>query len=199
MRVMAVNTRQDAPSVRRSIITLDSSGTTSSPIYLMTVLRVTSRCRSSEGRNGLENGRKGKTMKLEIIVRQKNQKLLFVLLLATMFLAGCGALNPLCGSARPKPVLSSLAPNPASLAQVEQGLVLTVTGGPFYSSSTVLWNGEALPTTVTSATQLQTTITTTQISSPGTAQIVVHTPANLSGDLGCDSGGDSQALTLTVT
>jgi hypothetical protein len=48
-------------------------------------------------------------------------------------------------------------------------------------------------------TQLQATITTIQISSPGTAQIVVHTPANLSGDLGCDSGGDSKALTFTVT
>jgi hypothetical protein len=49
-----------------------------------------------------------------------------------------------------------------------------------------------------SGTQLQVTITTAQISSPGTAQIVVHTPANLSGDLGCDSGGNSQALTFTV-
>ena len=138
-------------------------------------------------------------MKLVVIARQKIQRSLFVLLLATMFLAGCGALNPFCGSARPKPVLSSLTPNPASLIQVEQGLVLTVTGGPFYSSSIVLWNGAELPTTVISASQLQATITTTQISSPGTAQIVVHTPANLSGDLGCDSGGDSQALTFTVT
>jgi len=33
----------------------------------------------------------------------------------------------------------------------------------------------------------------------GILQIVVHTPANLSGDLGCDSGGDSKALTFTVT
>jgi hypothetical protein len=41
--------------------------------------------------------------------------------------------------------------------------------------------------------------TTTQISSPGTAQIAVHTPANTSGDLGCDSGGNSKALTFTVT
>jgi len=138
-------------------------------------------------------------MNLEIIARQKMQKSLLVLLLATMFLAGCGGLNPLCGSARPKPVLSSLAPNPASLTEVEQGLVLTLTGGPFYSNSTVLWNGAELPTTVMSATQMQITITTTQISSPGTAQIIVHTPANLSGDLGCDSGGDSQALTFTVT
>ena len=116
-----------------------------------------------------------------------------------MFLTGCGALNPFCGSARPKPVLTSVAPNPASLAQVQQGLLLTVNGSHFYSSSILLWNGQALPTTVMSGTQLQATITTTQISSPGTAQIVVHTPANLSGDLGCDSGGNSNALIFTVT
>jgi hypothetical protein len=96
-------------------------------------------------------------------------------------------------------VLTSLAPNPASLAEVQQGLLLTVTGSHFYASSIIVWNGVALPTTVVSASQLQATITTTQISSPGTAAITVHTPANLSGDLGCSSGGDSQALTFTVT
>ena len=131
--------------------------------------------------------------------RNQIQKSLFALLFAVMFLAGCGALNPFCGSARPKPVLTSLTPNPASLTQVQQGLLLTVNGSHFYSSSILLWNGVALPTTVMSSTQLQATITTTQISSPGTAQIVVHTPANLSGDLGCDSGGNSKALTFTVT
>jgi hypothetical protein len=114
-------------------------------------------------------------------------------------LAGCGVHNPFCASARPKPVLTSLAPNPASFAQVQQGLLLIVNGNHFYSSSIVVWNGAALSTTVVSTTQLQATISTTQISFPGTAQIVVHTPANLSGDLGCDSGGDSNALTFTVT
>ena len=131
--------------------------------------------------------------------RNQIQKSLSALLLGSMLLAGCGVHNPFCGSARPKPVLTSLAPNPASLAQVQEGLLLTVNGSSFYSSSIVIWNGVALPTIVVSATELQATITTTQISSPGTAQIVVHTPANLSGDLGCDSGGDSTALTFTVT
>jgi hypothetical protein len=59
--------------------------------------------------------------------------------------------------------------------------------------SQYLWQ---LPTTVMSSTLLQATITAAQISSPGPAQIVVHTPANLSGDLGCDSGGGSKALTF---
>ncbi len=127
------------------------------------------------------------------------QKSLFALFLGGMLLAGCGVPNPFCGSARPKPVLTSLAPNSATLTQVQQGLVLSINGSHFYSSSVVVWNGAVLPTIVVSATELQTTITTTQISAPGTAQIVVHTPANLSGDLGCNSGGDSNALTFTVT
>ena len=133
------------------------------------------------------------------IPRNQIQKSLFVLLPAIMFFAGCGVLNPLCGTARPKPGLTSLAPNPVALSQVQQGLLLTVNGSHFYLNSIILWNGAALPTTVISSTQLQATITTTQISAPGTAQIAVHTPANPAGDLGCDSGGNSKALTFTVT
>jgi hypothetical protein len=136
----------------------------------------------------------------EVIARRKIKKSLFALLLATMFLAGCGAFhNPLCGTARPKPVLMALSPNPATLTQVDQGLLLTVTGSNFYSNSLVVWNGTPLPTTVTSSTVMEVMITTAQISLPGTAQILVHTPPNLSGDVGCDSGGDSDALTFTVT
>ena len=116
-----------------------------------------------------------------------------------MFLTGCGVSNPFCGSARPKPGLTTLEPNTASVAQIQQDVLLTVTGSHFYASSIIVWNGAALATTVVSATQLQATLTATQSSSPGTAQITVHTPANLSGDLGCDSGGNSQALTFTVT
>src|SRR5580704_16698619 len=77
--------------------------------------------------------------------RNQIQKSLLPLLFAIMFLLGCGAINPFCGSARPKPGLTSVAPNPVSLAEVEQGLLLTVNGTQFYS---VLWNGEALSTTV---------------------------------------------------
>lgn len=127
------------------------------------------------------------------------QKSLFALLLGVMCLTGCGVSNPFCGTARPKPGLTTLEPNTASVAQIQQGVLLTVTGSHFYASSVVVWNGAVLPTTVVSATQLQATITATQSSSPGAAEITVHTPANLSGDLGCDSGGDSPALTFTVT
>jgi hypothetical protein len=127
------------------------------------------------------------------------QKSLFAMLLGSMFLTGCGVHNPFCGSARPVPVLSSLAPNPATFAQVQLGLLLTANGSHFYSESIIVWNGAALSTTVISSTQLQTTVTTTKMPFPGSAQIVVHTPPNLAGDLGCDSGGDSQPSTFTVT
>lgn len=127
------------------------------------------------------------------------QKSLFALLVGVLFLTGCGVSNPLCGSARPKPGLTTLEPNTASVAQIQQGVLLTVTGSHFYASSVVVWDGAVLPTTVVSASQLQATITTTQASVAGTAEITVHTPANLSGDLGCDSGGNSQALIFTVT
>jgi hypothetical protein len=127
------------------------------------------------------------------------KKSLSALLFLLLLLAGCKALNPLCGSARPKPILTALAPNTVTLSQVQAGLLLTVTGSKFYSNSIIVWNGAALTTTVVSGAELQATITTTQISTPGTAQVVVHTPANLSGDLGCDSGGNSKALIFTVT
>lgn len=126
-------------------------------------------------------------------------KSLLVLLLAIVFLAGCGSLNPLCGSARPKPVLTALAPDTATLAQIQQGFLVTINGSHFVSSSVVLWNGAAIPTVIKSSTQLQVTMTTAQIDAVGSGQIVVHTPSNLEGDLGCDSGGNSKALTFTVT
>jgi hypothetical protein len=129
----------------------------------------------------------------------QNSKARLAALLSILVFTGCGALNPFCGSARPKPVLTTLEPNTAALAQVASGFLVTLNGSRFVTSSVVLWNGAALPTTVMSNTQLQVTITTAQISAPGSGQLVVHTPSNVSGDLGCDSGGNSQALVCTVT
>ena len=123
----------------------------------------------------------------------------FIFLLTVLCLAGCGGYNPFCGSARPKPVITSLVPNSATLTQVTQGVLLTVNGGNFYSSSVLIWNGASLPTIVINSKRLQVTITTTQISVAGTAQVYVHTPSNLSGDLDCSSGGDSSPLSFTVT
>jgi hypothetical protein len=120
-------------------------------------------------------------------------------LLAVLFLAGCNnTLNPLCGSARPAPLIGSLSPSTMSLAQVQQGSVLIVNGSQFVSSSEIVINGKGLSTTVVSTQQLQVTLTTSVISGSGPVDVSVHTPSGNSGDLGCTSGGNSSVLVLTV-
>jgi hypothetical protein len=122
-----------------------------------------------------------------------------MLLLALLVFQGCNGLNPLCGSARPAPVIGSLSASTITFAQVQQGFLLTVTGSNFVSSSVVVINDTTLSTQVMSSQQLQVTITTTLISAPGTASVTVNTPSGNSGNLGCTSGGTSSALDLTIT
>jgi len=123
----------------------------------------------------------------------------FCALLLVLVFPGCNALNPLCGSARPAPVIVSLSPSTITFAEVEQGVLLTVNGRQFVSSSVVVINGTTLSTKVVSSQQLQVTITTTLISAPGTANVTVNTPSGNSGDVGCSSGGTSGVLVLTIT
>jgi hypothetical protein len=118
---------------------------------------------------------------------------------AVLLFPGCNAINPLCGSARPAPTISSLSPATIQFSQVQQSTVLTVNGSEFVSASVVVINGTVLPTTVVSNQQLQVTITTELISGPGTANVAVNTPSGNSGDLGCTSGGTSGSLVLTIT
>jgi hypothetical protein len=124
---------------------------------------------------------------------------LSALLLASLVFQACNALNPLCGSARPAPIIGSLSASTITFAEVQPGFVLNVYGAQFVSSSVVVINGTALSTVVTSSTQLQVTITTAVISAPGTANVTVNTPSGNAGDLGCISGGTSSALVLTIT
>jgi len=124
---------------------------------------------------------------------------LSALLLALLVFQGCNALNPLCGSARPAPIIASLSASTATFAEVQQGFLLTVNGSRFVSSSVVVINGTTLSTTVSSSQQLQVTITTALISAPGTANVTVETPSGNSGALGCTSGGTSHVLVLTIT
>jgi hypothetical protein len=123
---------------------------------------------------------------------------LSALLLALLVFQGCNALNPLCGSARPAPIIGSLSASTITFAEVQQGFLLIVNGSQFVSSSVVVINGTTLSTKVTSSQQLQVAITTALISAPGTASVTVKTPSGNSGDLGCTSGGTSRALVLTV-
>jgi hypothetical protein len=125
--------------------------------------------------------------------------LTLVCLLALLFLLGCNnTLNPLCGSARPVPVIGSLSPSTMSFAQLQQGATLTVNGSHFVSSSEVEINSVPLSATVVSDQQLKIKLTTDVISAPGAVHVKVHTPSGNTGDLGCTSGGDSSVLVLTV-
>jgi hypothetical protein len=126
-------------------------------------------------------------------------RLVSALVLALLLFQGCNALNPLCGSARPAPIIGSLSPSTATFAEVQKGLPLIVNGSQFVSSSVVVVNGTTLSTLATSSQQLQTTITTAVISAPGTANVKINTPSGNSGDLGCSSGGTSKTLVLTIT
>ena len=121
------------------------------------------------------------------------------LLLAVLILQGCNALNPLCRSARPAPVLNSLSATSITFAEVQSGFVLTLTGSDILASSVVVINGTTLSTQILSSTQARVTIDTTLIPAPGTANVTIKTPSGNSGDLGCSSGGTSHALVLTIT
>jgi hypothetical protein len=121
------------------------------------------------------------------------------LLALLVLLPGCNTLNPLCGSARPSPVLNSVSPMTMAFSKLPPTLSLILTGSQFVSSSVVLFNGTTVPTTVNSKSQLTATITSSLIAAPGSYSVQVQTPAGNSGDLGCSSGGESATLTMTVT
>src|SRR5580692_4980085 len=112
-----------------------------------------------------------------------------ILLLAILLLIlpACNALNPLCGSSRPAPTISSLSDTTTTFSQVQQGFPLTVIGTQFVSSTVVLVNGTTLSTQVVNSDQLQVTITTAVVSGPGSESITVNTPSGNTGYAGCDS------------
>ena len=122
-----------------------------------------------------------------------------VALLGLPFLAGCNnTLNPLCGNARPAPIIGALSPSSLTLAQVQAGATVTVTGNQFVSSTVVLINGKTLAANVASAQKLTVTLTSGEITGPGTVNVALQTPAGGSSDVGCSSGGMSSSLALTI-
>jgi hypothetical protein len=124
---------------------------------------------------------------------------LSTLLLGSLIFQGCNALNPACGSARPAPSIASLSVSTITLAEVQQGFILTINGSNFVASSVGFLNGTALATSVTSSTQMQVTLTSAVIPSAGAENVTVNTPSGNSQYLGCISGGTSSALVLTIT
>ena len=113
-------------------------------------------------------------------------------------LPGCGALNPLCGSARPTPSLSSLNPSTVTLGEVQAGTTITLSGSNFVASSVAVINNIQLASTVTNSTTIKATVDTKSVGGSGSYTVWVYTPAGNSEDLGCSSGGNSAKLPLTV-
>jgi hypothetical protein len=123
---------------------------------------------------------------------------LFALIPLTL-LAGCNnTLNPLCGSARPAPLIASLSPSTVTFADVQNGVMLSVNGSQFVPASQIVIAGKTLAASATSDKQLQVMLTTSVVSGPGKVNVKVVTPSGGTSDVGCSSGGTSSVLTLTV-
>lgn len=133
-------------------------------------------------------------------MRLRTSSLSFACLSTLAFaILGCNnTLNPLCGSARPAPIIQSLSPSSMTFADVQQGALLTVNGSQFVSSTEGVINSAILSATVVSPQQLNVNLSTELITAPGSVNVMVETPSGNSGDLGCTSGGKSSVLILTV-
>lgn len=126
-------------------------------------------------------------------------RLWLVALVPLTFLAGCNnTLNPLCGSARPAPLIASLSPSVVTYADVQNGVLLSVNGSQFVPASQIVVGGKTLAASATSDKQLQVMLTSSVITGPGKVSVKVVTPSGGTSDVGCSSGGTSSVLTLTV-
>ncbi len=74
------------------------------------------------------------------------------------------------------PTISSL--NPGSATAGGAGFVLTITGSGFNPTSTINWNGNAIPTTYLDSTQLNADIPASLIAASGTIPVTVTTTSS---------------------
>lgn len=86
------------------------------------------------------------------------------------------------------PVVTQIVPQ--MIQSGSSGIVLTVDGVGFTPNSTVLWNGQALPTIFVSSGQMTATIDSSLLQQMGWANISVKTPA--------PGGGQAQGLPLHI-
>jgi hypothetical protein len=80
--------------------------------------------------------------------------------------------------------------SPTSIEAGSASFTLTVAGGSFLPTSTVLWNGKALATTYSSSTRVSATVPASEILTGGTPSITVGNPS--------PGGGASNAEVFTV-
>ena len=107
-------------------------------------------------------------------------QLLMLSVLAGILLSGCGGGGSTPppngnGNGNPLPSVTSISPSSATVG--EASFTLTVTGSNFVSGSVVNWAGTALTTTFVSSTSLTASIPASNLSTAGTAQVIVTNPA----------------------
>jgi hypothetical protein len=99
------------------------------------------------------------------------------------------SLNFTVASPSPIPRITSIAPE--TIQAGSAGFTLTVNGNNYVSASVVRFNGNPLPTTFVSATQLTAQVSAADIANPGNAVITVFNPA--------PGGGMSNGAILVVS
>lgn len=112
------------------------------------------------------------------------------LVLASALIVACGG-SPSpqnTGNTNPAPSISSLGPPSRPAGSTD--ITLTVTGSGFVSASTVQWNGSNRTTSFVSATQLNSTILSSDLAIAGSAQVSVVNPA--------PGGGTSSAASFII-
>jgi len=111
----------------------------------------------------------------------------------------CRAMFVSCQGAQPEITSHS----PESIPSDAESVTLTIEGAGFTPQSQIMWNGNALSTTVIDSRHLQTTITQQTFESfGGSAGSSVQISVRSSGsgnDTGCPVKGNSAALTLGIS
>ena len=116
-------------------------------------------------------------------MRGKASVSIWILLAAALLLPSCGGVVN-----NPAPSISSLSPTSINAGQ--PGFTLTVNGSGFAPQSLIYWNGSAISTIFLTGNQLQATIPSSFISTPGSSLIEVQTPA--------PGGGITSELTFSI-
>jgi len=120
----------------------------------------------------------------------------------TLLLSGwtCSVFFVSCQGVGTQPQITSLSPD--TISSDAETVVLTVEGSGFAPQSQILWNGNALQTTLMDSHHLQTTITQQTFDSfGGSAGSSVQISASSQGsaaDTGCPINGNSAALGLAI-
>src|ERR1700730_13724488 len=100
----------------------------------------------------------------------------YSLLIMALFVSGCGGGGSATAGmpepqSNPVPTVASVTPSMITTADV--GTKGPMTGSGFPSSSSLTWNGVAHASTYVSATEIQFTLTASDLTAVGTAQVVV--------------------------